>query len=74
MAPLPRPETGDRADNSLVPGPVRGPYDYQAEHNKLGIITRDHNVMIFQGGLVQRYTNRGWAARYVDQVWGEQGL
>ena len=30
VPPLPRPETGDRSDNSLVPGPVRGPYDYQA--------------------------------------------
>merc|ERR1711953_342256 len=53
IPPLPRPETAGRPDNSLVPPPVRGAYDYQ-------------------GGHMQRYSSRGWAARYIDQVWGEQ--
>ena len=29
VPPLPRPETAAREDNRLVPGPLRGPYDYQ---------------------------------------------
>ena len=33
-----------------------------------------YNIIIFQGGHFQRYSSRGWAARYIDQVWGEQSL
>eukprot|EP00092_Neocalanus_flemingeri_P014048 GFUD01015155.1.p1 GENE.GFUD01015155.1~~GFUD01015155.1.p1 ORF type:complete len:125 (+),score=25.59 GFUD01015155.1:287-661(+) len=49
--PLPRPVEANREDNRLVPGPVRGPYEYQ-------------------GGNAG--ARRGWAARYIDSVWGEQ--
>ena len=70
VPPLPRPSTAARVDNRLVKGPVRGPYDYQVR--KLNNAMAKFSYCSNQGGLQQGFSGRGWAARYIDQVWGEQ--
>ena len=69
--PLPRPLTASREDNRLVPAPVRGPYDYQVTVEETCDVSWCILSWWHQGGNQQGYS-RGWAARYIDQVWGEQ--